>query len=85
MKGRLTDKEKEELKRLLEDQDKPLDNSWLMADEYSKKTNKENPYNLKCVLCMKTHLPSKCPNKKEKVENTYKYSYYNHDSDGEGY
>lgn len=82
MNGRLSDKEKAELKKLLEEQDRPPDNSWLMVEEYAKKSKKENPFNYGCVLCAKTHLSSVCPNRKEKIESTYKYSYYNHDSEG---
>ena len=82
MNGRLSDKEKAELKKLLEEQDRPPDDSWLMAEEYAKKSKKENPYGFGCVLCTKTHLPSACPNRKEKPETSYKYSYYNHDSEG---
>jgi hypothetical protein len=81
MKGRLTDKEKEELRKLLEDQDKPLDDKWLMADEYAKKTKKENPNNYGCILCDKTHFVKNCPNRKEKSK--YTYSYYNHDDSGD--
>lgn len=81
MSGRLlSDKEKEELKRLLEDQNRPPDTSWLMTEEYAKKTKKQNPYNLGCILCAKTHTPINCPNRKEKKEESYTYSYYNHDS-----
>lgn len=77
MKGRLTDKEKEELRKLLEDQDRPQDNSWLMVEEYAKKSKKQNPYNFGCLLCTKTHTILNCPNRKEKSK--YTYSYYNHE------
>lgn len=77
MKGRLTDKEKEELRKLLEDQDRPQDNSWLMVEEYAKKSKKQNPYNFGCLLCTKTHTTVNCPNRKEKSK--YTYSYYNHE------
>ena len=82
MKDRLTEKEKQELRKLLEEQDKPTDTKWLMAEEYSKKTEKENPYNLGCILCTKTHNAAECPNRKQKPKNTYAYSYYNHDNEG---
>jgi hypothetical protein len=85
MQGRLTDKEKEELRKILADQDKPLDDKWLMVDEYAKKSKKENPFNYGCILCMKTHNSKECPNRKEKSKSTYTYSYYNHNQDDEGY
>ena len=84
MKGRLTDKEKEELRKLLEEQEKPQDDSWLMADHYAKLSKKDNPKNYGCKLCDKTHFPKDCPNRK-KVESKpkYTYSYYNHDDTGD--
>lgn len=85
MKGRLTDKEKQELKKLLEEQDKPQDTSWLMADHYAKLSEKDNPFKLGCKLCMKTHFPKDCPNRKEKPKTTYSYSSYNYSNDDEGY
>lgn len=85
MKGRLTDKEKEELRKLLEEQEKPQDTTWLMVDYYAKLSKKENPLNLGCKLCAKTHFPKDCPNrKKETSKITYTYTSYNHD-DSEGY
>lgn len=84
MKGRLTDKEKEDLRKLLEEQDKPQDTTWLMVDHYARLSKKDNPLNLGCKLCMKTHFPKDCPNRKEKPKNTYSYTSYNHSSD-EGY
>lgn len=81
MKGRLTDKEKEELRKLLEEQEKPQDSSWLMVNEYAKQTKKQNPFNYGCILCSKTHTPINCPNRKEKSK--YTYSYYNHDDNGD--
>jgi hypothetical protein len=83
MKGRLTDKEKQELRKLLEEQDKPQDDSWLMADHYAKLSKKENPKNYGCLLCDKTHFPKNCPNRKAESKPKYTYSYYNHDS-GDG-
>lgn len=82
MKERLTEKEKEELRKLLEDQDKPLDNSWLRTDHYAKLSKKENPFNLGCQLCLKSHAPNNCPNRKDAPKSTYTYSYYNHDNEG---
>jgi len=61
---RLTEKEKDELRKLLEDQDKIGDTSWLMVDHYAKLSKKENPNDLGCKLCMKTHFPKNCPNRK---------------------
>lgn len=83
MKGRLTEQEKQELKKLLEDQDKPQDATWLMVDHYAKLSKKENPFNYGCILCDKTHKPINCINRKENSKNTYAYSYYNHNHDGE--
>lgn len=85
MKDQLTEAEKKELKKLLEDHDKSQDVSWLMVDYYYKLSKKQNPYNLKCKLCTITHLAQKCPNtifqkEEEKTkENTESYaaSYYN--------
>lgn len=85
MKGRLTEKEKEELRKILAEQDVPQDDSYLMADHYAKLSKKENPFNYGCILCMKTHSPKECPNRKEKSKSTYTYSYYNHNQDDEGY
>jgi len=82
MKDRLTEKEKQELRKLLEDQDKPADSSWLMLDFYAKLSKKQNPFNLSCSLCMKTHLAKDCPNKNKK-EPKYTYSYYNYDANGD--
>lgn len=79
MKGRLTEREKEELKKLLDDQDKPQDSSWLMIEEYAKKTKRQNPNNFGCLLCTKTHSTEQCPNRKEKSK--YTYTYYNHNND----
>lgn len=83
MKGRLTDKEKEELRKLLEEQDKPQDTSWLMTDHYAKLSEKDNPFKLGCKLCMKTHFPKDCPNRKEKLK--YTYTFYNHNQEDEDY
>lgn len=85
MKGRLTDKEKEELRKILEEQDKPADDSHLMADHYAKLSKKENPFNYGCLLCDKTHTPKDCPNRKEKPKTTYSYTSYNYSNDDEGY
>ncbi len=84
MKDRLTQKEKEELKKLLEEQDKPQDTTWLMVDYYAKLSKKDNPLNLGCKLCTKTHFPKDCPNRKKEEKPKYAYAYYNH-SDDEGY
>lgn len=84
MKGKLTDKKKQELKKLLEEQDNIQDDKWLMADHYVKLSKKENPFNYGCLLCDKTHTPKDCPNRKEKPKTTYSYTSYNHSSD-EGY
>lgn len=83
MKGRLTEKEKQELRKMLEEQDKPVDDSWLMIDYYSKMSKKENPKNYGCLLCDKTHSPKDCPNRKETAKPKYNYTWYNHDS-GDG-
>lgn len=83
MKGRLTEKEKQELRKLLEEQDKPVDDSWLMTDYYAKLSKKNNPKNYGCKLCDKTHLPKECPNKKVDSKTKYTYSYYNHEA-GDG-
>jgi len=49
MRGRLTDKEKQELRKMLEEQDKPTDDSWLMIDHYARLSKKENPYNFEII------------------------------------
>lgn len=85
MKGRLTDKEKQELKKLLEEQDNPQDDKWLMAEHYAKLSKKENPFDYGCLLCDKTHTSKNCPNKKEKPKTTYTYASYNYNNDNEGY
>lgn len=80
MKGRLTEKEKEELRKILEEEDKPADESWLMVDYYAKLSKKNNPHKFICKLCSITHLSNECPNKKIINEKkTYTYSYYDHD------
>jgi len=89
MRGRLTDKEKQELRKMLEEQDKPTDDSWLMIDHYARLSKKENPYNFVCKLCSITHLPAECPHKSPKVESqtqtytTSQYSWYNYDGEGD--
>lgn len=81
MKDQLTESEKKELKRLLEEQDKAPDTSWLMVEHYYKLSKKENPYNLGCKLCTITHFAKSCPNRLVQTEKTtnesYAASYYN--------
>jgi len=79
MKSRLTDKEKQELRKLLEEQDKPVDDSWLMAEHYAKLPEKKNLKNYGCLLCDKTHLPKECPNRKVESKPKYTYAWYNHE------
>ena len=88
MQGRLSEKEKQELRKLLEDQDKPLDNSWLRVEHYTKLSKKDNPFGFACALCSKTHHPSNCPhqNKKQETQKTQNnpgyYSWYNNEDEG---
>ena len=73
MKQKLTDKEKKELKKLLDDQDLPEDSSWLLVDQYAKAKSR-----FVCILCEKTHLIKNCPNKnktKDKGDSEHVDSY----------
>jgi hypothetical protein len=74
---KLTEKEKQELQKMLEDQDKPQDTSWLMVDHYAKLSKKENPMGFVCKLCYITHLSKDCPNRKQKTNEEEAYSYHN--------
>lgn len=53
---------------------------WLMVEHYSKLSKRENPHNIGCLYCFKTHLPANCENRKtvvepEKTENKSMYDY----------
>jgi len=63
MKHTLSKSEKEELKRILDEEERPQDKSWLMVQEYKKKKSRFN-----CALCEKTHTIKNCPNKIEEKE-----------------
>lgn len=90
MRGRLTDKEKQELRKMLEEQEIPADQSWLMIEHYAKLSKKENPYDFGCKLCSITHLSKECPHKTDKTYKTEEkkytssqYSWYNYDGEGD--
>jgi hypothetical protein len=65
---KLTEKEKQELQKMLDDQDKPQDTSWLMVEHYAKLSKKQNPMGLICKICYVTHLPKDCPHRKTETD-----------------
>lgn len=91
MRGSLTEKEKKELRKMLEDQDKPADESWLMVEHYANLPKKQNPYGFSCKLCSLTHHAREClfkkidkeQKKEEKTYTTSQYSWYNYDGEGD--